>query len=180
MCTPALLGARAQLGIPHLLRLLRSKGRDGWNCSPAPTWLSGTQGHTTLRECCCQGGLAPPGTPAAPLCFVLEVGTGSREDRGWGVLTPKRDRSPSGAETPLCACDASKGPHKVPRVPREAQDVLYLSLLFQPKFCLLLTSEKGERELQPPGKARCSSWGWGGTEPDKTAFPLQLAVCQSC
>lgn len=92
VCAPGLLRARAELGIPHrLLPLLRGdgaeeQGRDGRNCSPVPTGLSGT-GDTQPWGGCGQGELSPPGSPAAPLCFSWR-GTPASGGPGLGEVHP--------------------------------------------------------------------------------------------
>lgn len=133
---------------------------------PCTHLLEGKSGtHTHLRGLPA-GGLSLRNTRSSALPVLEAAGR-----PGVGVLTHKRERCPSGAQAPLRACAASKGPHKAPRVHREAQDVVYLCLLFHLKFCLLLTSEKGGRELQPSGNARCSSWHGEVQNPTKQHFP---------
>lgn len=101
------------LGISHLLLLLlkregaeeQGEGRvEPFPCAHLAQWHSGThtpethiRGHTHTPPAA-SWGLGAPGTPAAPLCLVLEADTGFRGGRGRGVLSPERERCPNGAQ----------------------------------------------------------------------------------
>lgn len=57
-------------------KVLRSEGRDGWNCPQVPLCSSGTWGDAA------SWGLGTPGTHTAPVCLALGAGMDCRGDLG--------------------------------------------------------------------------------------------------